>query len=97
MFRSCVFIVINVLKFQYYKSKYCLQKEKKKVLAVQRISWRGFQSPYNSTVLGIWLKIDCVCQRALFLLLTQANCAGSRQDFCHIFTAKFPEIDFANF
>lgn len=96
MFRSCVFIVVSILKFQYYKSKYSFKK-KKKAFAAQMISWRDFQSPYSCTVLDIWLKIYCLCQRALFMLLTKVNCAVSRQEFCNIFTAKFPELHFVNF
>lgn len=53
--------------------------------------------PYNYTVLGIWSKIDSLCYRTLFLLVTQANCAGLRKQFCHIFIAVFPELHFANF
>lgn len=83
IFRSCVFTVVS--------------KKKKNILSAQKVSWRDFQSPYNCTVLDICLKVDCLCQRALSLLLIQANCAGSRQKFCHIFAAEFPELHFASF
>lgn len=64
-----------------------------KVFAFSR---RDFQSPYDCTVFDIWPKVDCLCQRAEFLLLTQTNCPASRQEFCHIFTAEFPELHFAS-
>lgn len=92
MFRICVFIVGNILKIRYYKSEYSF--EKKKSSCCSKDFMEGI---YNYTALDICLKIDHVCQRALFLLLTQANCAELRQEFCHIFTAKFSELLFTRF